>query len=90
MSKLKNALEKPVKDAVQPDMTKEPEKKSKKEKKKDKIDLHRPLCKLVHDDILDDHFSEYQALVNPPAYICKKCGRAAADKKSLCKPVRIE
>jgi hypothetical protein len=67
----------------------EKEKRSKKEKKKAKENTRGPLCKLVKSGFMDEHFSEYQDLVNPPAYICKKCGRAAADKKSLCKPVRI-
>ena len=68
----------------------EKEKKSKKEKKKFKAVAHGPLCKLSKSGFVEDHFKEYKALVVPPAYICKKCGRAAADKKSLCKPARIE
>ncbi len=31
----------------------------------------------------------YLKLVREPQYMCKRCGRAAADKKSLCKPVKL-
>lgn len=78
MSKTKEALEKPAAE----------EKKQKKEKHEPS--LKGTLCKIVKNSDIEKHFAEYQALVNPPRYICKKCGRAAADKKSLCKPVRIE
>lgn len=47
------------------------------------------LCKLVKKDHLEKHFAEYEELVVNPEYICRKCGRAANDKKSLCKPVPI-
>lgn len=77
--------------AAQPDVNEEPkeEKKSKKEKKQAAA-LKGTLCKLVKDDALEKHFKEYSALVCQPAYICKKCGRAAADKKALCKPSSIK
>ena len=70
--------------------TEKTDKEKKHKEKKTKAMGRGPLCKLAKNGFLDGHFKEYQALVNPPAYICKKCGRAAVDKKSLCKPERIE
>jgi hypothetical protein len=65
--------------------------KKKKDDKKAKQNVAKgPLCKLVKKDFLKDHFKEYKALVKEPEYICKKCGRLAKDKRSLCKPVRLE
>jgi transposase-like protein len=29
-------------------------------------------------------------IVAEPRYVCKDCGRAAGDKKWLCKPVKIQ
>lgn len=55
--------------------------KSKIEKKK--------LCKLCKSDCLKNDFSDYTKLVNQPAYVCKKCGRAANVEKNLCKPEEI-
>lgn len=57
--------------------------KDKKTKKK------HTLCKLVKKDYVKEHFPDYQALVADPEYICKKCGRAAKDDASLCKPLPI-
>lgn len=89
MSKSKAALEKPLEDTAQADETPKEEKVKKQKKEKHAASLKGPLCKIVKNSDIEKHFGEYQALVNPPAFICKKCGRAAADKKSLCKPVRI-
>jgi len=44
------------------------------------------LCKLVKNDALKKHPEEYQELVSDAAYVCLKCGRAAKDKASLCRP----
>ena len=32
---------------------------------------------------------EYKALVKNPKFICKKCGRAAANEDNLCEPVPL-
>lgn len=50
----------------------------------------RKLCKLVKKDFLKKHYKEYEELVLNPGYICGKCGRAAKDAKSLCKPMPID
>lgn len=56
---------------------------NKRENKTEKID--KSLCKLVKKDFLDDELKSYKALVRNPRFICRKCGRAAASKKNLCK-----
>ena len=68
---------------------KDPDKK-KKDKKAKKPHVKGPLCKLARTDFIEKNFKEYAALVHKPAYICKKCGRAANDKKLLCKPVSMD
>lgn len=60
-----------------------------KNKKDKKTKKKHTLCKLVKKDYIKEHFSDYQALVSDPEYICKKCGRAAKDAVSLCKPLPI-
>lgn len=91
MSKTKKDKEEIAGADAQPEANEElkEEKKSKKEKKHEAV-LKGPLCKLVKDDAHEKHFKEYAALVCQPAYICKKCGRAAAEKESLCKPAGIK
>ncbi len=32
---------------------------------------------------------DYKAMVKNGKYLCKVCGRVAADKKNLCKPVKL-
>lgn|GEM_PF-2284152 len=68
---------------------KEGGKKKKGDKKAKKSLPDKTLCKLVKDDAPEKHFKEYQALVSKPKYICKRCGRAANGKRSLCRPARI-
>ena len=68
----------------------EKEDKKKKKKKKKKLDATKStLCKLVKKDYLKKHIKEYQDLILEPQYICTKCGRAAHDKKCLCRPHKI-
>lgn len=52
--------------------------------------MSKKLCKLVKDDILEDDFKTYVKYVRKPHYVCKKCGRAAADEDMLCKPQKIK
>ena len=33
--------------------------------------------------------TEYRSIVRNAAYICKLCGRVAAKKSNLCKPVKL-
>ncbi|MCF7794411.1 MAG: hypothetical protein K9N09_04735 [Candidatus Cloacimonetes bacterium] len=51
---------------------------------------HKKLCKLVKKDYHKTNLKEYSELVKYPRYICQKCGHAAAEAKSLCKPAKLE
>lgn len=68
--------------------SKKKNKKGKKSDKKKSVKKHT-LCKLVKNDFLKKHFSEYMDLVANPEWICRKCGRVANDPKSLCKPILL-
>jgi hypothetical protein len=52
--------------------------------------MSKKLCKLVSDGFLDDHTKKYIQMVNEPKYVCMKCGRAANDEDSLCRPKKIK
>lgn len=52
--------------------------------------MSKKLCKLVSDGFLDDHTKKYTQMVNNPKYVCMKCGRAANDEDSLCRPKKIK
>lgn len=47
--------------------------------------LNKSFCKLDKKDV-KEHLEEIMPLVAQPRFICKKCARAAASKKNLCKP----
>ncbi len=46
------------------------------------------LCKWKKKD-MSNHFDMLSELVNRPAYLCVKCGRAANKKRNLCKAKSI-
>jgi hypothetical protein len=52
--------------------------------------MSKKLCKLVSDGFLDDHTKKYTQMVNEPKYVCMKCGRAANDESSLCRPKKMK
>jgi hypothetical protein len=36
-----------------------------------------------------DRLDDLRSIVDPPKFVCESCGRVAARKKYLCKPVRL-
>ncbi|MDP2361812.1 MAG: hypothetical protein Q8O14_13860 [bacterium] len=48
----------------------------------------KKLCEWSRKD-LEEHREELMALVARPTHVCRDCGRAAADKDALCKPVKL-
>ena len=56
--------------------------------KNEKMEI-KTLCGLVKKGYHKDHPKKYKSLLKNSNYMCRKCGRAAADKKNLCKPEEI-
>jgi hypothetical protein len=50
--------------------------------------LMKELCKMKK--ALKKDLSTYMAYVIEPTHVCKKCGRAANQKKRLCKSKKIK
>jgi hypothetical protein len=50
--------------------------------------MAKSMCKWKSDDIKKD-FKKFAKLVKDAKFACAKCGRVAADKKRLCKPVEL-
>ena len=44
------------------------------------------LCDLVKKGYLKEKTNDYMKLIRGAQYGCRKCGRAAAEKKRICKP----
>ena len=49
----------------------------------------KTLCSLVKDGFHKDDFKQYKDLLRQAKFVCKRCGRAAAKSKSLCKPAKL-
>ena len=49
----------------------------------------KKLCALVKKGALKDDLAEYQELLKGAKYVCRKCGRASAHPRNLCKPSRF-
>ena len=47
------------------------------------------LCYLNNLGFQKSNTEDYKNLVKEPQYMCENCGRAAADKNNLCKPVSL-
>jgi len=49
----------------------------------------KKLCALVRNGFLKEDAKAYKELLRDAKYMCKKCGRAAAKAKCLCKSTKI-
>jgi len=49
----------------------------------------KKLCALVKNGFHKEDPKAYKDLLRDAAYMCKKCGRAAAKAKCLCKATKI-
>jgi len=49
--------------------------------------MGKELCK--QQKMLQNDFAAYVLLVQPPKFVCVKCGRAAKKKKYLCNPQKM-
>lgn len=47
------------------------------------------LCYLSNIGMPQSDTAGYKELVKNAKYLCKACGRVAADEKNLCKPVKL-
>ena len=47
------------------------------------------LCYLTNIDFQNSNSGEYKKLVKNAKFMCKTCGRAAAKKSNLCRPVNL-
>lgn len=66
----------------------EDEKEYKKKKKKGKGKIKKKFCKLMKEE-KKPAGNELRELAADSCYVCKKCGRAAHEKKVLCKPTEL-
>jgi hypothetical protein len=48
----------------------------------------KTLCKWDRDEIEKD-LEELRKIVFDPRFVCRRCGRAVAKKKSVCKPISL-
>jgi hypothetical protein len=49
----------------------------------------RHLCFFQNIGMLDESLEEYKELIRGARYVCKDCGRAAADQTNLCRAERL-
>jgi uncharacterized membrane protein (UPF0182 family) len=47
------------------------------------------LCYLHNLGFVKSNLDDWKKLVGEPQFVCRKCGRAAALDKNLCKPDRL-
>jgi hypothetical protein len=47
------------------------------------------LCYLQNVGYVESELEAYKKLVRQPKYVCKNCGRAAANETNLCKPEKL-
>ena len=47
------------------------------------------LCLLHNTGYVSDNLEDYKKLVRNPKFVCKGCGRVAANEKNLCAPEKL-
>jgi len=47
------------------------------------------LCLLQNTGYVSDNLEEYKKLVRNAKFVCKRCGRVAANEKNLCAPEKL-
>ena len=47
------------------------------------------LCYLNNLAFHQTNVEDYKSLIKNPKFFCENCGRAAANEKNLCKPVKL-
>lgn len=47
------------------------------------------LCLLQNIGYLKTNLEDYKKLVRNPGYVCKNCGRTAANEENLCAPEKL-
>ncbi len=47
------------------------------------------LCYLQNMGYVQSNLEDYKKLVTNSKYVCKNCGRTAANEKNLCAPVKL-
>ncbi len=50
----------------------------------------KKLCSLVKTGFHKDDLKAYKEMISPARFVCKKCGRAAAKSKYLCKSAKLK
>jgi hypothetical protein len=53
------------------------------------VKMAKKMCKLVKEEFHTKKLKQFVKMLNKPKYICKKCGRVANAKCSLCKPLEL-
>lgn len=47
------------------------------------------LCYLQNLGYVESNLEDYKTLVKDPKFVCKNCGRTAANEKNLCNPDKL-
>jgi len=53
------------------------------------VNHEQHLCRLYESDLHKSDPARYATLVKDPRYVCKSCGRVAAENQNLCEPIPL-